>query len=313
MRIAFFGLPLAAWLLHRDGHDLDPVVLSPLPAPGRRRVKRLLGDVVIDALLTPRQTLGARVEARLDGAEVLLSWFWTRRLPEGWLGRCPLGAYGVHPSLLPRHRGPDPFFWAIDAADARTGVTLHHLAADYDTGDIVWQEEFGGEELRTGSAWRLAKALDRPSLRLLRRAARELSDGRALPRTSQDEASATWAPAPDGDLLKCPWSAGTAAVVRRVRALSPEPGVPLEIAGLRLDLLKASSDERLPLALLPGEAQITSSAVRIRTGDGGVRVERVRLESGQEVDGTRLAELVSARTQVIDSRESLEGTNERPR
>ncbi len=307
MRIAFFGLPLAAWLLHQDGHQLDPVVLSPLPAPGRRRVRRALGGQVIDALDTPRDELAPLIEEALAGADLLLSWFWTRRLPEHWLHTCPRGAFGVHPSLLPRHRGPDPFFWAIDQGDDRTGVTLHHLEADYDTGDTVWQEDFGGEELRKANAWRLAKALDRPSLRLLRRAALELSRGGTLPRHAQDETSATWAPAPTGDLLKCPWAESSERVLRRVRALSPEPGVALEVAGLRFELLRAVEDTHVARALLPGEAQIVEGVVRIRTGDGGILLQRARLESGEEVDGSQLAELVSARTEVIDSAGILGG------
>ncbi|MEZ4370712.1 MAG: formyltransferase family protein [Polyangiaceae bacterium] len=301
MRIAFFGLPLAAWLLHQDGHELAPLVLSPLPAPGRRRIQRLFGPRVIDALKLEQTEVSQRVEEALPGADVLLSWFWTRRLPQRWLEACPLGAFGVHPSLLPRHRGPDPFFWAIDCGDAQTGVTLHHLAAEYDTGDIVWREELGGEVLRTGSAWRLAKALDRPSLKLLRRAASALSRGDTLPRATQDETQATWAPAPTGHLLKCPWQQTTERVLRRIRALSPEPGVALEVNGVRFELLRASADPNLSSALLPGEAQLEDSAVRIRTGDGGIVLERARDESGTEVDQGQLAELVSARSQVIDS------------
>ncbi|MCA9640164.1 MAG: hypothetical protein H6718_21975 [Polyangiaceae bacterium] len=307
MRIAFFGLPLAAWLLHQDGHELAPLVLSPLPAPGRRRIKQLFGAQVIDALETQREQLAPRIEEALPGADVLLSWFWTRRLPKSWLEACPLGAFGVHPSLLPRHRGPDPFFWAIDCGDARTGVTLHHLAAEYDTGDVVWREDLGGEVLRTGNAWRLAKALDRPSLKLLRRAANTLSNGDPLPRTVQDETQATWAPAPTDDLLKCPWRETTERVLRRIRALSPEPGVALELNGVRFDLLVASADSTVSCALLPGEAQLSDAAVRIRTGDGGIVLERARDESGTEVDRGQLAELVSARSQVIDSSRILGG------
>ncbi|MGZ6213685.1 MAG: methionyl-tRNA formyltransferase, partial [Candidatus Limnocylindria bacterium] len=46
----------------------------------------------------------------------------------------------VHPSLLPRHRGPDPTYWAIDSGDEETGVTVHRLEEAYDTGEILAQE-----------------------------------------------------------------------------------------------------------------------------------------------------------------------------
>ncbi len=42
MKIAFFGLPLAACLLHRDGHEIVYAALS-RPSIGTRRIKRLLG------------------------------------------------------------------------------------------------------------------------------------------------------------------------------------------------------------------------------------------------------------------------------
>jgi len=307
MRIAFFGLPLAAWLLHLDGHQLDPVVLSPLPAPGRRRVKRLFGAKLIDALELPTRELEAQVQAALPGADLLLSWFWTRKLPPRWLSACPRGAFGVHPSLLPRHRGPDPFFWAIDCGDSLTGVSLHRLEAEYDTGAVIWQDFLGVGEL---TAWQLAKALDRPSLRLLRRAAGDLAAGLSLPEQRQDERLATAAPAPSGDLLKCPWREPGPVVLRRVRALSPQPGVALELRGLRFDLLDAQIDDDLPLALRPGEAFITagsSAGVLIRTGSGGVRLLRARLESGAEVDAAGLAELVSVQTEVLECSPILGG------
>jgi len=298
MRVAFFGLPLAAWLLHLDGHELDPLVLSPLPAPGRRRIKRLYGSRVIDALELPKRDLELRIDAALPGADVLLSWFWTRKLPPRWLSACPLGAFGVHPSLLPRHRGPDPFFWAIDCGDEQTGVSLHRLEAEYDTGAVIWQELLGVGEL---TAWQLAKALDRPSLRLLRRGAEQLAAGRRLPEQPQDESQASAAPTPSGDLLKCPWSEASARVLRRVRALSPEPGVAIELRGLRFDLLDACIDDDLPQALRPGEAFIDAGPaprVLIRTGSGGLRLLRARLESSVEVDAIGIAELVCEQSEV---------------
>lgn len=49
------------------------------------------------------------------------------------------GAVNVHPSLLPRHRGPDPLFWVYRCGDTHTGVTVHLLTDRLDAGDIVAQ------------------------------------------------------------------------------------------------------------------------------------------------------------------------------
>ena len=60
MKVAYFGLPLGALLLRRDGHQLSPIVLSPVEAPGRFRLRRLEPDL-IDGVLDDLRRVTARV------------------------------------------------------------------------------------------------------------------------------------------------------------------------------------------------------------------------------------------------------------
>jgi methionyl-tRNA formyltransferase len=226
LKIAYFGLPLGALLLRHDGHELGPIVLSPVDAPGRRRLARLVprwldaADASVD--------FDAEVLAALDDErpDLLVSWFWTRKLPVAWLEHPPLGAIGAHPSLLPRHRGPNPYFWSIDAGDPEVGVTIHRLREEYDTGDMLaWRSLPSGSR----DAWQLARALDRPSLALLRETTLRLARGEAVPAIRQDERGATWAPEPSGEALKVDFGWATERVLRRIRALSPTTGVALAV------------------------------------------------------------------------------------
>ncbi|MDH6131522.1 methionyl-tRNA formyltransferase [Kitasatospora sp. MAA4] len=50
-----------------------------------------------------------------------------------------LGVLNVHPSLLPRHRGPMPVHWAVRHGDPETGVTVHWMDESFDTGRILVQ------------------------------------------------------------------------------------------------------------------------------------------------------------------------------
>lgn len=61
-----------------------------------------------------------------------------QRVPRALRHLAPL-AVNVHPSLLPRHRGPDPLFWTFHAGDGFSGVTIHDLAHGFDQGDIRTQ------------------------------------------------------------------------------------------------------------------------------------------------------------------------------
>jgi methionyl-tRNA formyltransferase len=52
----------------------------------------------------------------------------------------PRGVYGMHPTLLPRHRGRAPIPWTILSGLARTGVTLFEIVdPTADSGPIVGQ------------------------------------------------------------------------------------------------------------------------------------------------------------------------------
>jgi methionyl-tRNA formyltransferase len=53
-----------------------------------------------------------------------------------------IGTINLHPSLLPRYRGPSPLFWMARNGEREGGVTIHWVDAGEDTGDIILQEAF---------------------------------------------------------------------------------------------------------------------------------------------------------------------------
>jgi methionyl-tRNA formyltransferase len=64
-----------------------------------------------------------------------------RRIPPTLLNVPRHGFLNIHPSLLPRYRGPYPLFWMLRHGDRRFGVTLHFIDEHLDTGDITAQAE----------------------------------------------------------------------------------------------------------------------------------------------------------------------------
>jgi methionyl-tRNA formyltransferase len=279
LRIACFGLPLAACLLHADGHDVRLAVLPPVAGAGRRRLARSIGKERILAAAELSDELDGAVDAALarEAPELLVSWFWTRRIPARVLARFPLGAIGAHPSLLPRHRGADPYFWAIDSGDAHSGVTIHRLTERYDDGAIL---DSVSVPIGERDAWQLARALDRPSLALLRKTVAAFARGERLAGMPQDETRATEAPEPTDSHLRVDFRWSTDRALRRVRALAPTPGLSLDIDGLEAIITRARATEEYPRALEPGEAAVVGEppSLVLRTGDGALAVERAVLE-----------------------------------
>lgn len=101
----------------------------------------------------------------------------------------PRGCINVHPSLLPRYRGPEPFYWVLKYRETETGVTVHYVDAGIDSGDIILQRALpirpGEPELSLRERSSVAGAGALPE-------AIRLIDAGLAPRQKQDEREASY-------------------------------------------------------------------------------------------------------------------------
>ncbi|KPV50108.1 hypothetical protein SE17_28890, partial [Kouleothrix aurantiaca] len=95
------------------------------------------------------ETLATLAALRPDAASVAC---FPLRLPPALIALPPHGTLNVHPSLLPAHRGPAPLFWAFRAGEDSSGVTIHQMDADLDSGPIVRQARFALPDGMSGAA-----------------------------------------------------------------------------------------------------------------------------------------------------------------
>lgn len=73
--------------------------------------------------------------------DLLLSGFFNQRIGAAALTIPGKAAVNIHPSLLPEFKGVDPMFFARLRGAERLGVSLHHLAEDFDAGNLLDQAE----------------------------------------------------------------------------------------------------------------------------------------------------------------------------
>ena len=73
------------------------------------------------------------------GIEFLLVACWPYLIEPGLINSASKAALNLHPSLLPRYRGPDPLMQQLAMADFDFGVSLHLLSQRFDRGDIIAQ------------------------------------------------------------------------------------------------------------------------------------------------------------------------------
>ena len=93
MRLAFVGLPLAALLLARDGHEIVWAGICRKDALGLRRLTRLLGKERVRVVPDLEKHAGA---VKALAPELVVSWFWTKKVPRVFRETAPLGAIGVN-------------------------------------------------------------------------------------------------------------------------------------------------------------------------------------------------------------------------
>ncbi len=90
--------------------------------------------------------------------DIMIVASWSEKLEKKTYDMPKTATLNVHPSLLPKYRGPNPYIHVIKNREEKTGVTIHLVDDGYDTGAILDQREVKvlpddtGKELKSKSA-----------------------------------------------------------------------------------------------------------------------------------------------------------------
>ncbi|XP_046897772.1 methionyl-tRNA formyltransferase, mitochondrial isoform X2 [Hypomesus transpacificus] len=135
-------------------------------------------------------------------------------LRETLIKQFPYGILNVHPSLLPRWRGPAPVFHTILHGDTFTGVTVMQIRAKrFDVGPILHQ---GFHQIPENcTADQLGAALAAQGAGLLMETLKNLPE-RILHQREQDKEGATLAPKINSSMSWMVWEEQTCAQIDRL-------------------------------------------------------------------------------------------------
>ncbi len=234
--------------------------------------------VPVEMLRSPAEIAG--LVSRLGPDCVVVSSY-NRILSGPVLDLCPF--VNVHYSPLPGYRGRANVNWAIINQESHAAVTVHSIVAGLDAGGVLAQERVPIGPRDTVGA--LYDRLHPVQAAILPQAVeRRLGGDLGAP---QEESSATYCCTrlpEDGEI---DWSASTLDVDALVRALgSPYPEAFTFLGLDRVSIIAAgpSPEAKLFVGRVPGRVVGWSTAEGwsdVLTGDGVLRVERVRL-GGEE-------------------------------
>jgi len=158
-------------------------------------------------------------------------------LKESVLSIPRIACVNVHPSLLPKYRGPCPINWAIIRGERKTGVTTMIMDKGMDTGPILLQQATAIEEEETAAE--LYERLSHIGAELLLKTLTGLENGTIEPKP-QDHTSATYAPKLTKQDGLIDWAKDPVTLTNYVRGLAPWPGTYTYYSGRLLKIIKVS-------------------------------------------------------------------------
>jgi methionyl-tRNA formyltransferase len=202
-------------------------------------------------------------------------------LPPAVLSLPKFGCLNVHPSLLPRHRGPSPVANTILCGDELTGVTIMVMDAGLDTGPILAQKQ---EEISfmdtTGS---LSSKLADVGAKLLLEALPKWLGGELRPQ-AQDESQATYSKLITSKDAEIDWHLSAVELWRGVRAYNPWPSSYTWCQGKRLKIHKAIPFGDVVEGKIGEVVALTESpGVGVVTRQGILGLCQVQLEGKREM------------------------------
>lgn len=87
-------------------------------------------------------------------ADIVLVGTWGEKIKKPIIVLPKLATINVHPSLLPKYRGPNPYLQAIRHMEKESGVTFHLMDENFDTGAILLQKKVAIGVTDTGTELR---------------------------------------------------------------------------------------------------------------------------------------------------------------
>jgi len=230
-------------------------------------------------LLLPSNPVDIKQQLTNYRAEAAVLAAYGKIIPQEIINVFPGGIINIHPSLLPKHRGPIPVESVILGGETKTGVSIMQLAKQMDAGPVFGQTEtkLNGRESKQQLVDNL---LDVASTMLLEILPGILNGSIvALP---QDETAATY----DKLILKqdgiIDWQKSAQQIEREIRAYLGWPGSHTKIEDTDIIITKAHTGEQ---AGKPGQIATENKELTVFTGQGSIVIDSLKPTGKKEMSG----------------------------
>lgn len=287
----------------RDATQVVAVVTQPDRPAGRGQklqappVKILASEFGIE-VLQPESVREIAPQLRAVDVELFVVASYGEILSQAVLDIPRIGAFNVHPSLLPLYRGATPLQAQIRDRCTVTGVTIIAMDAGMDTGDVLIREQvpLGARETYGELETRLAELGAQALVNAIRLAERaELKPVAQATFAAQAEIDATLTRPLRSPDLRIDWSRRAIEVDALVRSLSPQPCARGEIEGVGAKIV-ATHPLETNATQAPGTPSKIPHGLAVACGEGAVAIDRIVPANRSVMSGEAFAASLFARS-----------------
>jgi methionyl-tRNA formyltransferase len=275
MKIIFFGTPTFSCpflkaLIDEKKFNVVCVVTQPDKQVGRGKnltpspikVLAMENGLPVVSPESLRRDLAAVEDLKKFAADIFVVVAYGKLLPPAVLQIPKLGVVNVHPSLLPRHRGPSPMQGTILSGDAQGGVSVMLLDEGMDTGPILASEPITIDSDETYEC--LEEKVKATGTRLLVETLKRHACGDIVP-MRQDESKATLTKLLAREDGHVDWSEPMDVIERKHRAFGVWPGL--------WCLVRSSDDSTVRIKLI--RMRLTDLSADLPAGTISIKKDRV--------------------------------------
>ncbi|MEZ6122067.1 MAG: methionyl-tRNA formyltransferase [Planctomycetaceae bacterium] len=286
-----FALPTFRALIEGDQHEVVAVYTQP-DRSGRghhRHVNpvKALAEAHGIPVLQPEKVNTQESLAQLKDfhADLFLVAAYGQILKPDFLAIPPLGAFNLHGSLLPRHRGAAPVQYSIWKGDRQAGVTMFRIEPALDSGPMVAKT---ATDIMPGeTSGDLMLRLAELSVPLTITALQQLEAGTAVFEV-QDAAQVTLAPKIQKEDGLIDWNQSATEIVCQIQAMQPWPKASSWLhtpdrPALRCLFLSAKAVSA-EAHHFPGTVKIDSRSLLVHAGAGQLKILSIQPEGKKAME-----------------------------
>ncbi|MBI3420815.1 MAG: methionyl-tRNA formyltransferase [Candidatus Sungbacteria bacterium] len=241
-------------------------------------------------VLQPERLEQAQLISQIPRSDLFVVSAYGKVIPPEILALPKYGAINIHPSLLPRWRGPSPIQAAILAGDKEAGVSLIRIDEFLDHGPIIAQKKIPLPEHIIYP--QLHDTLAKIGAALLIESLPRYLTGQIVP-IAQNDAAASFSPLLKKDSGRIDWSRPGVEIERMVRAFTPWPGTwtlwpsARQIYRILVQDVEVLPDE--PPHGSPGFVwQDDQNPVLVKTGKGSLAIRKLVIAGKKTTDAPSL-------------------------